>query len=162
MSRPTTFRVLSLCASVVLLSASHCKPKDDASKEKDSEKSGEKSASKKDVTKADSPDWSKEARAWVDAMREAMPKAMCEDKQFFRQCFSVDEAECKSRFANLMEVCLKQHPGSVPKVVNAETGAAGGQTLGTCMGSTYELDLKKEGKRTDSAKCNDISNWVPK
>jgi hypothetical protein len=145
-------RSLCLGALLILTLSAHCKPKEDA----------DKAVPEDEPTPADSPQWSEQSRAWVNGMRAAMPNAMCEEKMFFRQCFSVDEAQCKSRFKRLLEKCLKENPSAVPKVVNAETGGAGGQVLGTCMGSTYEIELKKAGQRTDSPKCNDVSNWVPR
>lgn len=100
------------------------------------------------------------SRAWLDIMRKQLPGAFCKDEMYFRQCFDVTAAECQALVSKHFEPCLAEHPEAVPRIVNADTGRAGGQVLGACVGSRYDLELQRAGKRKSSERCNNAANWT--
>lgn len=107
------------------------------------------------------------AQKWVEAMKEELPKALCVEKMYFRQCFQITEAECKKQGLQSFEKCLVPTQADLYKKfgVNgskdlAAEGAYWGGKLGECTGVDFEKSLIT--KRINSAKCNDPKNWVDK
>lgn len=107
------------------------------------------------------------AQKWVEAMKEELPKALCVEKMYFRQCFKITENECKVQGLKSFEKCLVptqtelyQKFGVKGTKDLAAEGAYWGGKLGECTGVDFEKSLL--AKRINSDKCNDPKNWVDK
>jgi len=96
--------------------------------------------------------------AWIDAMSTALPTALCNPRQYFRQCFHVTARECERAAMSATRICLDKNSDRIPAVLNQpDDGRRWGATVGSCAGQAYELSLIK--KRINSRKCNDPANW---
>lgn len=104
--------------------------------------------------------WSAAGKLWADKMIETLPDAFCMKGSYFSTCFTQSAAECRKLAESQTRTCLDLHPEVVPREVNAETGRAAGQELGTCAGGSFERELRKRGKFTDTAQCNDLEYWA--
>jgi hypothetical protein len=95
---------------------------------------------------------------WVTVMKTALPAALCNSAQYFRQCFDVTAIECKEAAASTTRICLADLVSNIPDIlVQPKDGTHWGSKVGECAGNAYEVSLIK--KRISSAKCNNISNW---
>lgn len=105
------------------------------------------------------------AEKWVEGMNQELPKALCVEKMYFRQCFQITEIECKNQALQSFNKCLSPSKAELyqkfgkkgTKELSSE-GAYWGGKLGECTGIDYEKTLIT--KRINSAKCNDPKNWV--
>jgi len=97
---------------------------------------------------------------WVRGVRKVMGDKLCNSGSYFRECFTVTDAECRSLMLKHFDLCLSK-PGAIPTVVNGDTGRASGQIIGSCAGTAYELELDAAGKATKTSRCQDPKNWVP-
>src|SRR5688500_5529714 len=127
-----TSRIAPWCVLVGALTCLHC---DNSTSESRKASPGPAGAPRT------APTLSGPSRAWVDLVRASFPGSFCEDKAYFVQCFDVTAARCKELVAKHFDACLAKHPEAVPQVVNETTGRAGGQLLGNCVGSQYEIEL---------------------
>lgn len=99
-----------------------------------------------------------EKAAWIDAMSTALPTALCNPVQYFRQCFRVTARECERAAMSATRICLDKNRSRIPAVLNQpDDGRRWGATVGSCAGQAYEISLHK--KRINSRKCNDPANW---
>ena len=97
---------------------------------------------------------------WVSAMKEALPNALCESQQYFRQCFDVTREACVAQTKKDTVSCLAKHADKLPAVFNQpEDGTEWGTVVGTCAGVAYAKALLS--KRKKDARCDDAKNWVP-
>jgi hypothetical protein len=95
---------------------------------------------------------------WYSGMSTALPTALCNSSQYFRQCFSVTAQECEETAASATRICLDKHHKDIPNtLVQPKDGTHWGTIIGSCAGTAYEISLVS--KRISSAKCNDINNW---
>ena len=95
---------------------------------------------------------------WLTVMKTALPAALCNSAQYFRQCFDVTAMECEEAAASTTRICLADLESNIPEIlVQPRDGTYWGSKVGECSGNAYEVSLIK--KRITSAKCNDISNW---
>ena len=98
-------------------------------------------------------------QAWINGMQEKLPVAFCQEKQYFRQCFTVSEGECLRVASNATRVCLGNKQDQFPDVlVQPKDGSHWGGIVGECAGNAYEAALLE--KRINSDKCNDVNNWI--
>lgn len=105
--------------------------------------------SAKDVTKSD----------WIKAMSTALPTALCNSKQYFRQCFKVTVQECEETAASATRICLNKYKKDIPNTLTQpKDGSHWGGIMGACAGEAYEITLIK--KRISNAKCNNVKNWI--
>jgi hypothetical protein len=106
------------------------------------------------------PTWSPAGKRWVDSMVKLLPDLFCKDGSYFSTCFTQSAADCRKLAENQTKACLDLHPELVPQEVNADTGRAAGQQLGSCAGGGFENELRKRGKFTDTAHCHDLAYWA--
>jgi hypothetical protein len=98
-------------------------------------------------------------KAWIEGMQDKLPAALCQEKQYFRQCFRITEKECLSVAENATRMCLKSRQNEIPPVlVQPNDGRRWGRLVGECAGDAFETALKN--KRINSDKCNDVNNWI--
>lgn len=96
--------------------------------------------------------------AWIDSMSTALPTALCQADQYFRQCFDVSQAECEETAMSATRVCLQKYKDKIPNtLVQPKDGTYWGRIVGSCAGEAYELTLRK--KRINDKRCNDPNNW---
>jgi hypothetical protein len=98
--------------------------------------------------KVSSSDWKRE-------MENQIPQAFCEPTQYFRQCFDVDEATCRSTVTELVRTCFAKI--QLPESMGTGDGESYGRKLGECAGGGY--DDKLSSKRNNNPKCLDPKNW---
>ncbi len=89
-----------------------------------------------------------------------LPTDLCKSEQYFRACFQVTEERCKQVVTEELDKCVTIHAATLPLVRDGQTGAAAGRVLGQCAGTAY--DVRLIGKRIQSKRCNDPSQWVGK
>ena len=95
---------------------------------------------------------------WISQMKTALPQAFCSSEQYFRQCFNVQESQCKMVAADASNVCLQQYEGKIPSRLKLPAdGANWGTQVGTCAGNAYEVALAQ--RKINTAKCNNPNNW---
>jgi hypothetical protein len=99
------------------------------------------------------------AQLFVTLMAESTPREFCQEQAFFRQCFSVTEAECRTRIRAEFAKCARAHAAEMPAHPDAENGRTAGEVLGRCTGAAYEIGLAAQGRRSMRAECNDIDRW---
>ncbi len=78
---------------------------------------------------------------------------------FFRSCFTVDEAGCRSELDADLHRCVADLRLAMPPTLDKPASEAFGGRIGECAGSAYELNLKTLGKRRSNAKCDDPKQW---
>ena len=93
---------------------------------------------------------------WIEKFEAAMPDALCESHQYFRQCFEIDEATCKRTAAEEVHKCMSTV--TIPAELDRDDGGRLGQQIGSCAGSAFERALI--AKRRNTAECNDPSHWT--
>ena len=95
---------------------------------------------------------------WFGQMKTALPQYFCSTEQYFRQCFNVQESQCKMVATDATDACLKQYERKIPSKLKLPVdGAHWGQQIGMCAGNAYEVALHKQ--RINTAKCNNPDNW---
>ena len=95
---------------------------------------------------------------WIVQMKTVLPQHFCSSEQYFRQCFNVQESQCKMVAADTTNACLKQYEGRIPAILKQPAdGTHWGQQVGMCAGNAYEVALLKQ--KINSAKCNNPNNW---
>lgn len=92
---------------------------------------------------------------WKREMETEVPNAFCDPQQYFRQCFDVDEATCRSTVAELMPACFAKL--QLPETMATGDGGKFGEKLGECIGGRY--DDKLNSKHNANPKCTDPNNW---
>jgi len=85
----------------------------------------------------------------------------CRDGMYFRECFTVTEAECIELTTRAAQNCINANMATIPDPIPAGYGETLGRTLGECAGTSYEQALAVQGKRKNDAICNDPSHWIP-
>jgi len=91
-------------------------------------------------------------------LRKELPKNLCLDDEYFKQCFNVTTANCKSQMTTFTENCfvkLKRMPASVDI---ADESAKWGYQVGRCVGLEFEKKMKDQKK--DSSKCASPQSWL--
>lgn len=95
---------------------------------------------------------------WIGMFKTALPQHFCSSEQYFRQCFNVQESQCKMVAADATDACMKQYEGKIPsKLKQPVDGTHWGQQIGMCAGNAYEVALLKQ--RINTAKCSNPNNW---
>lgn len=96
---------------------------------------------------------------WLSAMTTALPPAMCQGEQYFRQCFDVTEERCLEAMKLSTKTCVEQHELRIPEVlIQPRDGTTWGTVVGSCTGASYETTLATQ-KKANVAKCNDATAW---
>lgn len=95
---------------------------------------------------------------WIGQMKTALPQYFCSAEQYFRQCFNIQESQCKMVAANATDACLKQYKGKIPsRLKQPVDGKHWGTQVGMCASNAYEVALIKQ--RITTPKCNNPKNW---
>lgn len=95
---------------------------------------------------------------WIAQMKTALPQHFCSAEKYFRQCFNVQESQCKMVAADATDACLKQYEGKIPSILKQPVdGAHWGTQVGMCAGNAYDVALIKQ--RINTPKCNNPKNW---
>jgi hypothetical protein len=115
------------------------------------------------VVAASSISWAEDntigKQAWIEHMQNALPKAFCEQKQYFRQCFRVSEQECLTTASTVTNMCLNKLKAQFPEVFyQPQDGSNWVGKVGECAGDAYEQSLLD--KRINTEYCNDVKNWI--
>jgi len=96
--------------------------------------------------------------AWISSMTTALPTALCNSSQYFRQCFSVTAQECEETAASATRVCLNKYISEIPEIfIQPKDGTRWGSIIGSCAGEAYEVSLIY--KRIKSQKCDNPAYW---
>lgn len=99
-------------------------------------------------------------KAWIEAVRTALPTAFCKPDAYFRQCFDVTQETCEDTARSATRTCLADVQKDLPEVFKQpEDGQKWGSKVGACVGQAYEL--AHLSKRVHSEKCDDPSKWAP-
>lgn len=95
---------------------------------------------------------------WLAQMKIALPRHFCSSEQYFRQCFHVQEQECRAVASESTNACLKQLENLIPlRLKQPADGTSWGWQVGACAGNAYEVALKKQ--KLNTAKCNNSNHW---
>ncbi len=95
---------------------------------------------------------------WVEAMKSALPGALCPAGGYFLSCFKMTSQECQDVALTATKKCLASLDDKFPAEFHQpDDGRKWGTQVGTCTGEGMELALK--GKKNDTAKCNDPGAW---
>ena len=95
---------------------------------------------------------------WIAQMTTAVPVALCQSEQYFRQCFDVTAVQCEETMSSSTRVCLRKHENDIPnRLKQPEDGTHWGTIVGMCVGEAYEMTLAKKHK--SEAICFDASHW---
>jgi hypothetical protein len=94
---------------------------------------------------------------WLDKFRPLLVDKACSSKTtYFRHCFEVDEAGCRSALGRQLDVCIAST--TLPARLDAvKDGQKYGAELGGCAGNGYDHALASS--RHNDAKCNDPTQW---
>ncbi len=94
---------------------------------------------------------------WIKQMSTELPLAFCNNREYFGQCFEVEQANCQKTVSQLTKACLKNL--EVPKSVRlATSGLALGHRLGRCIGSRYENNMIQKKKKDPI--CKELKQWL--
>lgn len=95
---------------------------------------------------------------WLDLVENSLPDLLCEQSAYFRQCFEIDDAQCRSTLSSTFQECLAIYLDHLPEQINTSAdGAHWGQMLGSCAGTKFEMQLTE--LKIQNARCNDITQW---
>jgi hypothetical protein len=95
---------------------------------------------------------------WLDLVENSLPDLLCEQSAYFRQCFEIDDAQCRSTLSSTFQDCLTIYLDHLPEQINTSAdGAHWGQLLGSCAGTKFEMQLTE--LKIQNARCNDITQW---
>ena len=95
---------------------------------------------------------------WMDSISTALPIKACQSKQYFRQCFDVNQVECENTVLSATRICLEKYKDKIPNPLNQPVdGKHWGSVIGKCAGGAYEMVFNES--RIDSKNCNDPANW---
>ena len=104
-------------------------------------------------------------RDFLDHLEPKVVALLCDQDRpadrlpsYYRTCFRVDESQCLAVMGRNVHVCADQfaRDGVVVDESNAGTIA---ERLGACAGTSYELELDRQGKQIRSDAC-DLSRDV--
>lgn len=94
---------------------------------------------------------------WIKQMSSELPLAFCDNREYFGQCFEVEQKNCQKAVSQLTKNCLKDL--EVPKSVRLATaGLKLGHKLGRCIGARYEKNMIQK-KKKDSI-CVELKQWL--
>jgi hypothetical protein len=97
---------------------------------------------------------------WIVQMKTVLPQHLCSSEQYFRQCFNLQESQCRMVAADATNACLKQYEGRIPAILKQPAdGTYWGQQVGMCAGNLYEVLLVQLKQKINTAKCNNPNNW---
>ena len=95
----------------------------------------------------------------ISGLREGLARTFCEEKTFFRKCFSISNELCEKTTKEGLESCLKQLETKLPeKLKQPDEGESWGQQFGACTGKFFETTLEKS--KIESADCKNPDKWT--
>jgi len=96
--------------------------------------------------------------AWLAGIQDILPAALCQDKGFFRACFSVSVDECHSLITDATKSCARQYSSQIPELLEQpKDGTEWGTKIGVCVGTLIEGS--NADKRIHTDKCDDPNAW---
>lgn len=96
---------------------------------------------------------------WLNSMSTVLPTYLCQESQYFRQCFDITQKECEKVALSATRICLEKEKSNIPVILNQpKDGEYWGTIIGACVGESYEITLIK--KKKDNPKCNDPKYWT--
>ncbi len=106
------------------------------------------------------------AEKWMENVKEKLPQLLCKEGGYFRECFSVNETECKDQMIQSSDKCLNTLKSDILKSFGVKgtenlsaEGAYWGAKWGECTGIDFEKILSS--KVINNEKCKDPKNWMP-
>ena len=94
---------------------------------------------------------------WIKQMSAELPLAFCDNREYFGQCFEVEQKSCQKTVSQLTKTCLKDL--EVPKSVRLATaGLKLGHRLGRCIGARYEKNMLPKKKKDPI--CTELKQWL--
>lgn len=95
---------------------------------------------------------------WLDHVETTLPDILCEESAYFRQCFDLDDAQCRSTLSSTFQECLTIYLDHLPgQITSSAEGAHWGQLLGSCAGTKFEMQSIE--LKIQNARCNDVTQW---
>ena len=96
---------------------------------------------------------------WVERYEKTMVDLMCKPEQYFRTCFDVDEATCRSLAKRALEDCIPK--ATLPDELDEQQGRTAGGEIGSCAGGAVERKLRedKHAFHADNAICTNPDAW---
>ena len=92
---------------------------------------------------------------WIREMAKKLPRELCKDGTYFRECFQVSHQECLSVAREVTKECLEQVRSQLPKtLMQPHDGRRWGGKVGACAGTAFEKRLIK--RRHVTARCAEI------
>ena len=96
---------------------------------------------------------------WIEQFEPKMIDELCKPTQYFRTCYDVDEATCRSLTKVALKDCIAK--ATLPDEFDKQAGAKAGGEIGECTGGAIEVKLQAD-KRTFYAEkhvCVDPDAW---
>ena len=96
---------------------------------------------------------------WIQQFEPKMVDELCKPSQYFRTCYEVDEATCRSLSKVALKDCIAK--ASIPDQLDEQSGQKAGAEIGECTGGAIEDKLRAD-KRTFYAEkkvCTDPAAW---
>ncbi|HEY8280486.1 MAG TPA: hypothetical protein VIH99_12730 [Bdellovibrionota bacterium] len=95
---------------------------------------------------------------FVDEFKKKLPVSFCDEKTYFRQCYSSAADSCKTASALATMECTAAVEKEIPaQLQQPADGQTWGKKIGTCAGEKVALAMAKEAKGT--ADCKDLAKW---
>jgi hypothetical protein len=96
---------------------------------------------------------------WIERFEPQMVDELCKPAQYFRSCYEVDEATCRSLTKAALKDCIAK--ASIPDQLDEKASAKAGGDVGGCAGGAIEDKLRAD-KHTFYAEkkmCSDPAAW---
>jgi len=61
---------------------------------------------------------------WLDLVESSLPDMLCEKSAYFRQCFEIDDAQCRSTLSSTFQECLTIYLDHLPEQINTSADGA--------------------------------------
>lgn len=90
--------------------------------------------------------------SWIAFMSNNFPKIFCDENMMTRQCYSVTRTKCEEIVKSSANSCLKNARHELPPILNSASGNKWGETMGKCVGISYDIILSKN--RLYNSSCN--------
>lgn len=95
---------------------------------------------------------------WIAAMQARMPAAFCDKSTAFRQCFTIEDEQCKQAVQAAAKKCVAKYEGDIPAMLKQPADSkVWAQKLGACTGEAYETNAAKQ--KIASEKCDNMDSW---
>jgi len=96
---------------------------------------------------------------FIEQFEPQMVNEVCKPSQYFRTCYEVDDATCRSLTKAALKDCIAKT--TLPEELDKAASAKAGGEIGECAGGAIEDKLRAD-KRTfyaDKKICSDPAAW---